>query len=144
MKRVALWLVGAGIASLSATVVLCAKDHPVQPPATQRSSATPSQERVAFTFSDEAQMRRFAKLWGRRQATVTRLAVLQEYANQEQADLADVNQQLLSQYNLDVSKNYTLDSDRKVLLERLAPPQGSAKVGPAPPLALPSNATANP
>ena len=107
------------------------EDQPSSPDA-----AKPEESAVAFTFKYEDQMREFGKLWTLRQASLTRLAVLQDYATEEQAELAQLNKRLLSQYNLDIQKNYTLDTDRKTLIEKPLPsPTEPPIVAPA---ALPS------
>ena len=106
-----------------------AKEQQAQPPTPQKgqetlaqpSPATAADKPAAFAFKDDAQMQEFGKLWQQRQAVITRMAVLQAYWDQEQGNLTQVNQQLLSQYNLDVNKNYALDTNRKVLVEQEAP-----------------------
>ena len=59
----------------------------------------------------------------RRQGVLTRMAVLQAYWNQEQTGLTQLNQELLSKYNLDVNKNYTLDTTKKALVEQPLTPE---------------------
>jgi len=127
MKRASLGIAGAVIASVALMLALRAQEQASGPSSDAGSSAqapaaTAQAEQVVFTFSDEEQMRQFAQLWQQRQAIVTRMTVLQTYWDQEQAILGQINQQLLSQYNLDVNKNYSLDPDRKVLIERSAAP----------------------
>lgn len=133
MKRATLWIVGAGVVSVALMLALRAQEQQAQAPAPEGVSVTPAEERAAFTFTDEAQMQQFAQLWQQRQGMITRMAVLQAYFSQEQASLAQVNQLLLSQYNLDVTKNYTLDPQRKVLIEREAAPEQPLQVGQAQP-----------
>ncbi len=134
MQRATFWIIGAGLTGAALMLVLQAQERQTGAPASaQKPAATPSaasgSEKIAFTFPDEDQMRQFAQLWQQRQATLTKMAVLQDYFTQEQTALADQNKQLLSTYNLDVSKNYTLDTDRKVLVEREAPPEQPAQPG---------------
>ena len=139
MKRVTVWIVGAGIASVPLMFSLQAKERrskapaPAEPASTTQPAPTAPPEQVAFTFTDETQMQQFAKLWQQRQAAITRMAVLQVYWDQEQAGLQLANEQLLSQYNLDVSKNYTLNTERKILIERETPPvEPTAQLGQTP------------
>jgi hypothetical protein len=115
---------------------LQAQEQQANPPAPQaQTQVAPAAgapatgpETIAFTFTDETQMQQFAQVWGQRQGALTRMAVLQAYWNQEQAGLGQLNQELLSKYNLDVNKNYTLDTDRKVLVEQpLTPEQVAAQ-----------------
>lgn len=123
MKRVTLWIVGAGIVGVAFTLTLQARERQAKAPAAKPPAAvTPPvaeapAETIAFTFTDEATMEQFARFWQQRQATLTRMTVLQAYWKEEQANVQQANEQLLSQYNLDVSKNYTLDAKRRVLLE---------------------------
>ena len=133
MKRVTLWVVGAGVASVALMIALRAQEQAAKPisasnpPGPSSAPAAPvGPEVVAFTFTDDTQMNQFAQLWQQRQAALTRMAVLQSYWSQEQGILAQMNQQLLSQFNLDVNKNYTLDADRKVLVEQPLTPEQQA------------------
>ena len=68
-------------------------------------------------------MQVFARLWQRRQAAMARMAVLKAYWDQEQPALNQVNQQLLAEYQLDVSKSYSLDTKQQVLIELPTPAQ---------------------
>lgn len=133
MQRATFWIIGAGLTGAALMLVLQAQERQTGAPApAQQAASSPAasgSEKIAFTFPDEDQMRQFAQLWQQRQATLTKMAVLQDYFTQEQTALADQNKQLLSTYNLDVSKNYTLDTDRKVLVEREAPPEQPAQPG---------------
>ena len=132
MKRNLLWGIGAIAASAMLVIALRAEDKSApkpanaNPPAAQAASPDTSKDKVAFTFKDEPQMREFATMWQQRQVVLARMAVLQNYWNQEQGNLSEINQKFLSQYNLDVNKNYALDPDRKVLLERELPAGGTA------------------
>jgi hypothetical protein len=81
-------------------------------------------EKVIFKFTDDEKLREFATLWQRRQGLLVRMAMLQGYWGDEQAKLNELNTQLNAQYSVDTAKNYTLDSDRKVLLERPETPPG--------------------
>lgn len=78
-------------------------------------------ETVVHTFTDEAQMTAFAELWRQRQSAVLRMSVLQAYWNEEQAVITQVNGRLTQDYHVDPAKNYSLDTQRRVLLEQPAP-----------------------
>ena len=140
MKRAALWVVGAGATSLALMFALKAQDQQVAqaasknaPPAAATPAATPAPttpEKIAYTFSDEDQMKQFAQVWAQRQALITKMAVLQSYWNQEQTGLNKINEELLAKYNVDTNKNYSFDSQRKVLIERAAAP--AAQLGQTP------------
>ena len=138
MKRVTLWVIGAGVASVALMIALRAQEQAAKPIGSTPSASTVSKaaapagnEKTAFTFTDENQMKQFAQLWQQRQAVLTRMAVLQAYWNQEQGTLTQMNQQLLSQFNLDVAKNYTLDTDKKILIEQPLTPEQQAAVAAA-------------
>lgn len=140
MKRIMLWVVGVAVAGGTLVWALQAQEQQANPPAPQaQTQAAPAAEApaagpqtTAFTFADETQMQQFAQVWGQRQGVLTRMAVLQAYWNQEQAGLGQLNQELLSKYNLDVNKNYTLDTDRKALVEQpLTPEQVAAQAAAA-------------
>ena len=82
--------------------------------------------KVVHKFEDETKLKEFGALWLQRQAHVVRSAMLEGYWNSEQANLTQLNRQLNSQYSLDASKSYVLNTDRKVILEREAPPAEAA------------------
>ena len=144
MKRTVLCVIGAALLSAAGAAGLWAKERKATKeaaPAAQPSApaaAALEEGTVAFTFKDEDQMREFGKLWTLRQASLTRLAVLQDYATEEQAELASLNKLLLSQYNLDIQKNYTLNTDHKTLIEKPLP------IPAEPPIAAPDAPPAAP
>jgi hypothetical protein len=151
MKRPVMLIVVVGLVSVLLTLALQAQEKaaPTKPgaatpaaspaisPTSSPAAATTGE--VVYTFTDETQMREFAQMWTKRQAALTRLAVLQGYLNVEQASLGQLNEELLSKYHLDVKKNYSLDTDRKVLLEREQTDAEAAQTGQP---ALAGNATA--
>lgn len=92
-------------------------------------------ETVVHTFTDEAQMTAFAELWRQRQSAVLRMSVLQAYWNEEQAVITQVNGRLTQDYHVDPAKNYSLDTQRRVLLEQPAPAPEPGPVGPGSPSA---------
>lgn len=93
-------------------------DAPAQPAA----AAQPGSENIVYTFESQDKMLDFTKVWQRRQGVVVRMTVLQAYWEQERADLDELNKTLSTDYKLDVTKNYSLDTDRRVLIERELPP----------------------
>ena len=78
-------------------------------------------EKVVFTFDDEAKLKEFTALWDRRRAGILRMTVLQSYWNEEQATLAQLNKKLETDYKLDFNKDYYLDQNRRVIIERATP-----------------------
>jgi len=137
MKRLVLWGVGAAVAGTAMTLVLSAREPSKPSKAAEPSpaaAATPGTmaDRVVFTFASNEQMQQFAELWQQRQTGLTRLAVLQSYVAQEDAGVAKLNQQLESQYHLQLNKHYTLDTDRHVLIERWEAPQASPSASATP------------
>ena len=148
MKRAGIWIVGVVVASSALMLTLRAEQPPMAK--TDKDMPAVSQEKekkegkVAFTFSNDDQMKQFAQIWQQRQVVLTRMAVLQDYWSLEQSGLGNINKDLLAKFNLDVNKNYTLDTDRKVLLEREAPaatPPAELGSTPAP---APAATTATP
>lgn len=142
MKRVITW--GAGVwclvglltalwqlrdGNVATAVAQTAEESTASPPA----PAAPADGTIVHRFADEASLQAFAKLWQRRQAALTRMAVLQAYWDQEQPGLNQVNQQLLAEYQLDVKKSYRLDTEQRVLLELPTPAQ------PVPAISSPSS-----
>ena len=83
-------------------------------------------------------MKEFTHLWQQRQTVLLRMTVLQSYWNEEQAALAKLNDQLATTYHLDATKNYSLDSTRRVLIERENPHPPPPTAGAAPAAETPS------
>lgn len=104
-------------------------------PAPAAAAPAKPAEKIAYTFADQAKVDVFAKLWQQRQATVLRMTVLKSYFLEEEDSLSKLNQQFAKDYNLDVSKNYKFDNDRKVILEIEAPPAPAGAMPAAPPAA---------
>ncbi len=141
MKRTAAWVVAFGCAT---TLVMAtaesakeAKGAPKSPPAAPAPKAAPAAaakpaEKIAYTFSDQAKVEEFAKLWQQRQATVLRMTVLRSYFQEEQATLEKLNDQFAKSYNLDVTKNYRFDSERKVIIEVEGPTAAGPQVSKEP------------
>lgn len=131
MKRAVIGAVG--VAAVAALLIVALKQQQ-QKPQSAPNTATAQQapvEKIVFTFADDAQIQRFGELWAERQASVTRQAVMRSYWDAEQADLDNVNNKLNQQFGMDVNKEYTLDTDRKVLIERPAPAPDAAASAPA-------------
>ena len=147
MRRIGLWVSGIGCLGVALTFVLMThteaawgkKDAPKTeaPPAMQKNPgqtlpATPGaagaatgqteQEKIVYTFDDDTKLQEFANLWRQRQGIILRMNVLQSYFGEEQAALAQLNSKFSATYHLDVTKNYSLDDKRRVLIEREAPP----------------------
>ena len=92
---------------------------------------------VVYTFPDDAKFDEFANLWRQYQAALTRKAVLETYLVQEEATMGKVNQELLSTFHLDVTKNYRLSPDRKTIIEVPAPAASQPENAPAASLVKP-------
>jgi len=125
MKRTGFLVILVGCAGLAAGFWL--RGRPQAAPAAtedakaqliQAAMAPEAGEKVVHTFADQAAMQAFVDLWQQRQQRVLRMAMLEGYWNNEQATLGDLNSRLTSQYTLDLSKGYVLNSDERVLIER--------------------------
>jgi hypothetical protein len=139
MKQPMWGVVAAAVASAIVVVALQAQEHRLaKAPPQPSTQAAEEKGEVVFTFPDEAAMQTFATQWQQRQAMMARMAVLQDYWKQEQANLAQLNQQLLTDYHLDVSKAYTLDRDKRVLIERAPNADATAASPEAPPPVTPT------
>lgn len=106
---------------------------PPTPAATPSQPAAPTgsqAEKIAYTFSDDAKIKDFTTLWQQRQGIILRMTVLQAYWNEEQAALKQINDKVTADYKLDPTKNYFLDTKRRVLIEREAPPAPPGSVQP--------------
>src|SRR3989338_3939599 len=96
-----------------------APETPLAPPA-QMPSAVDGTEPIVYEFADDAAMGEFAKLWQQRQKALLRLAVVRAYWDNEQSGAAALNTQLETQYHLNPASNYTLDAEKRSLIERPA------------------------
>ncbi len=99
-----------------------AKNKPDAPATPAQAPATAAPETLVHTFTDEEQMKAFAELWRQRQNATLRMSVLQSYWNEEQAVISQLNEKLKQDFQVDSSKSYSLDTQRRVLLERPAEP----------------------
>ena len=132
MNRAVIGAVGVAAVAALLVVALKQQQHKPQPAPNTATVQQAAPEKVVFTFADDAQIRRFGELWAERQASLTRQAVMRSYWDAEQLDLDNVNSKLNQQFGMDVNKEYTLDTDRKVLIERPpAPAPEAAASAPA-------------
>ena len=141
MKRTLPWVLGVGCAGLALAFVLRGRSQEATTAVAQQAGeaslqAAPAQasepEKVVFTFENDEKMNGFTNVWQQRQAMILRMTVLQSFWNEEQVRLTQLNKQLSDEYAVDVTKNYYLDGQRRVLIEREAPPPA-----PAPPETTP-------
>jgi hypothetical protein len=78
---------------------------------------------VVYKFADDNDMRTFAELWQQRRGLMTRMAVLRAYLSEEQVRLEELDNQFESDYSVDTTKKFVLDSDRGLLVELDQPEQ---------------------
>ncbi len=127
MKRALPWVIGIGAIALAVTFyVRGSQARPKEPPkapvahAAAAPAASPA-EKIAYTFPDEEKMREFTELWQKRQSVAVRMAVLKDYWADEETSITKFNKDLQSQYGFDPAKNYSIDTQKRVLTERKAP-----------------------
>lgn len=112
-------------------------------PVTEQPAAPAAQApagKTVLTFETDEQLQAFEALWRQRQFSLVRMTVLQSYWKEEQAVVTRIDGQLVSQYKLDMSKQYSFDPQRRALLEWEAPPEAAApspEPGQPPPPATP-------
>ena len=102
------------------------------PEATTSSEGKENEGKVFRTFTTEEEMQAFTTLWRQHQEMALRMLVVRQYWNQEQAKLAPLNSDLASRFNLDVAKNYIMDTQRRILIEQKPPPAATSPVIPQP------------
>ena len=139
MKRAALWMATVGLVGFVAVISCQAKERkPKAEPAATKPALEAPQPPPVFTFATDEEMQEFAKIWQQRQGALSRMAMLQNYWNQEQDAVKRITEELASRYHLDATKAYSLDIPRKALIEvergePAAPPAGQgAQLGQAP------------
>ncbi|MBI3011245.1 MAG: hypothetical protein HYY58_01975 [Candidatus Omnitrophica bacterium] len=89
---------------------------------TTAPSPTQQQKERVHTFADDAAMEEFMNLWRQRQGAAVRLDVLRAYWDSEKIRLDQLDKQLAADYQVDVTKPYTLDEQRRALIEHEPPP----------------------
>lgn len=123
------WLTGIGRASSVASAAKKDAETPAAAPA-----PTTAPEHIVFTFDGAGTLEEFTSLWQQRQTLILRMTALQSYWNQDQAALGQLNEKISSTYKVDPSKNYFLDRERRVLVERA----GTSQAPSAPTAGLPA------
>lgn len=104
-------------ASAAGTDAAPLEGQPAQP------SADAQEETIVHTFATDEELQAFGNLWQQHQGNGVRLAVLKSFWDEENGELTKLNSTLSGTYQLDVTKNYTLDAQRRVIIEREAPPE---------------------
>lgn len=105
-----------GAATLPPATSAAVPKAPAARPATPAGQS--AGEQIVYTFQNDEQMRAFTNLWQQRQGIVVRMTVLESYWREEQRVMTQINNRLAIDYKLDTTKNYMLDPDRRVLVER--------------------------
>ena len=124
MKRTLAWFVGAVLVSVGLVVALQAQERGTAPSTSEPPTA--QAEKIAYTFTSDAEMENYTKMLQERQGILIRMQVLQQYFGTEQSNLRTINEDIIATYKLDGTKAYFLDPARKVLLEQEAPPAPEA------------------
>ena len=130
MKQVVPWFISVGCVGVMVGMIIRSPDAQAPPAAaplavgqiTQAALApganpTLAGGSVVHTFEDDAQMSEFTTFWHQGQTIRARMAVLESYWTDEEGSLVALRSRLASQFNLDPEKNYTLDSEARVLRE---------------------------
>ncbi len=139
MKRTLVWLVGAVFVSAGLVWALQAQEQPGGV-VSKAPVAAGQPEKIAYTFTEDAQVKEYQTMLGKRQDVLIRMQVLQDYFGEEQDRLKKVNDDIIAKYKLDSSKVYFLDTQRKVLVEREAPPQPQGGAGAPAAAGIPAKA----
>ena len=129
MRRTLFWFIGAVLVSAGLVWALQAQEQQGAKPAAsgpaaqKAASSSETEEHIAFRFADDAQMGEYTKVLQERQGILIRMQVLQQYFTEEQSRLSALNKDIIAKYKLDETRAYILDAERKVLIEREAPPE---------------------
>ena len=133
------WAMGPRIVA-AADPQPAAKQAAPAAPSAQPAPSQPPAGQVVYTFEDKDKMEAFARMWQQRQAVLLRMSVLNAYWSEEQTAITRLNEQISTQYHVDVSKSYTLDTEHRTLIERPAPPpQPTQAAQPTPPAPSPAS-----
>ena len=115
-------------------------DAPAEASGEAAAPAADAEGKVVHTFADEDAMKAFAEVWQQRQSVLVRMAVLKAYWDSEKSLVDQLNGRLASDYQVDVTKLYALDEQRRVLIERPAPPTAQPAAETPPVGAAPAQA----
>ena len=116
------WMAVGSVMGLAVAIGLaaCFAEEPAKKPMADKKAAD---EKVVYAFKDQDELQQFSQLFMVKQNIITRLAVLQSYAAQEGANLEQINGQLFLKFKVDPNKSYTLDAEKRTLIERPTPPE---------------------
>ena len=145
MKRSVAWGIGVGCVALGLVFVLRNQEQTasvaIAAPAAKEAAPAPAAatpdapaapEKIVYTFPDQPKMQEFGQLWQQRQGMLIRMSVLQAYWKEEESRLTDLNKKLTDTYQIDPTKSYSLNTDRRVLIEQETPPAPAQVATPAP------------
>ena len=94
-----------------------------------QTKAQATAEKILYTFAGEVEVREFLTLWQQRQGMLTRMSVLEWYWNREQAIRAKLVDKLIDDYRVDPMKDYALDRQQRLLIERQSSPSSQPSAG---------------
>lgn len=112
-----------------AVFAAAAKDKPVAVEAKKVEDKKAAEPRVMCKFKTKEEMQEFEKLYTAKQATFTRMSVLQVYFSVEQTNLQEIDKQMDKKFNfkMDPKKMYDLNRDTMEIKETGDAPKQAAQ-----------------
>ncbi|HPG30758.1 MAG TPA: hypothetical protein PKY81_07880 [bacterium] len=81
------------------------------------SNSEKKTEKSVYDFASDDDMKNFVNMIQVKQSVLNRITILQEYLISEKNNFDRVNGQLILKFKIDPAKNYSLDSEKKVIIE---------------------------
>ncbi len=73
--------------------------------------------KLIYNFVSDDDIKNFVAMIQIKQSVLNRITVLQDYLLSEKNNIDRINGQLILKYKIDPSKNYSLDPDKKIIVE---------------------------
>ncbi len=83
----------------------------------KNSNENTQNKKIIHDFKSDEEMKQFINIIQIKQASLTKISVLQEFLLNEKAKLDQINGQLMLKFRIDPNKDYNLDPKNKNLLE---------------------------
>lgn len=81
------------------------------------SNSEKKSEKPVYDFISDDDMKNFVNMIQAKQSVLNRITILQEYLISEKNNFDRVSGQLILKFKIDPAKNYSLDSEKKVIIE---------------------------
>ena len=129
MKKIIILVIIVIFTCASAVFAAKAKNEPVAAEVKKVEDKKAAESKVMCKFKTKEDMQEFEKLYAAKQATFTRINVLQVYYSVEQTNLQEIDKQMDKKFNfkMDPKKIYDLNRDTMEIKETGDAPKQAAQ-----------------